>query len=96
MKLAQLTHVVIGQEGDKGRSVRRLGPRRVTAMAGVNPDTGYALQELLHTVQALAQGEFQGDETMQAEARSLASDLARLGAGRNNLLRPMVPVDIEA
>jgi hypothetical protein len=87
MNIAQLAHVVTGSAVARRRDMRRLGPCQVTALTAISPDADYALQELLRAVQALAQGGFQGAEAMRTEARSLANDLAKLGANRNELLR---------
>ncbi|MDR1350775.1 MAG: hypothetical protein LBJ59_08405 [Zoogloeaceae bacterium] len=62
------------------RELRHLGLRQVKAMAAINPDAGRALQELLRSVQALAQAdEFPDEEDIRTEAASLAADLRQLG-----------------
>ncbi|MDR1890359.1 MAG: hypothetical protein LBQ81_13470 [Zoogloeaceae bacterium] len=88
MNIAQLVHMVPAAAVVRKRDMPRLGPRRVAALAAVEPDASYALQELLRAVQDLAQGGFQGAGAVSAEALALAADLTRLGAGVEGLLRP--------
>lgn len=95
MNIAQLAYVV--EPVVKRRDARPLGPAKVTALTATRRDSGYGLQELLRAVQEMAQGEFQGNEAARAEAMALAAalsaDLARLGAGVEDLLRPAAFTD---
>lgn len=89
MKLSRLSLAlpVAADAAPDGRT--RLGPRRVMAAAAVQADPHQALQELLDSVQALAQGPYAGEAHMRATAEALAADLARLGGNADRLLQPL-------
>ena len=93
MKLSQLS-LALPVAGD-ARSPRRvrLGPRQVTALAALEVAPHYALQELLNSVQELAQGPFQGEAQMHQAALALAADLGRLGSDAVRLLQPLPGAD---
>jgi hypothetical protein len=56
------------------------GVRRVKAMTAINPDAGRALEELLRSVQTLAQTDELPDEAaVRSEAAALAAELRQLG-----------------
>jgi len=65
----------------------------VTAAAALEVAPHYALQELLNSVQALAQGPFQGEAQMHQAALALAADLGRLGSGASRLLQSLPEAD---
>lgn len=97
MKLAQLSLALpsasaVGAAHDARPPRRdRLGLRQVTALTTLQADPEYALQELLDSVQQLAQGPFVGEAQMRAAAAALAVDLAGLGKDASRLLQPQPP-----
>lgn len=100
MKLSQLAlslpSITPGAAG--GDRVRAsLGPRRVAQAAGLEADSSYALQELLNSVQALAQGAFHGEAQVHEAAAALAADLEKLGPEAGRLLRPLAhPLQLDS
>ncbi|MDR3298626.1 MAG: hypothetical protein LBU43_01145 [Candidatus Accumulibacter sp.] len=96
MKIEQLSRGLASIVVDKRRAARRLGPRRITAIDAVLPDSSYALQELLSAVQNLEQDENSPEAFMRQSAFMLAAELATLGAEAKKHLLKTEPRHLDA